>query len=153
MITYNSPNYRLIQLYRSNHHYAGWSTWILHRKLKHLADDEISIKQHKEYFRFLCEIPLDHPTKYCPYLDVEMPATKDVQVRPDGNLVANVAVADVGQVVLVLCEPRGGRVVARVGRLRVQGVRVGVELVADARLPRVVVGSEGRGRRAAQEGV
>ena len=82
-----------------------------------------------------------------------MPATKDVQVRPDGNLVANVAVADVGQVVLVLCEPRGGRVVARVGRLRVQGVRVGVELVADARLPRVVIGSEGRGRRAAQEGV
>ena len=80
-----------------------------------------------------------------------MTSTKDVEVRARGrDLDADVSVADVGQEVPVLVEPRGGRVVARVRLLRVQGVRVGVELVADARLPRVVVGGEGRGRRTAK---
>ena len=88
------------------------------------------------------------------YLDIQMSAAKDVEVGPERDLEADVAVADVGHVVLVLCEARGGRVVARVRRLRVQVGRVGVELVADARLPRVVVGGEGRGRRTAyKEGI
>ena len=81
-----------------------------------------------------------------------MSAAEDVQVGSCGgrrDLDADVAVADVGQEVLVLAGARGGRVVAGVRLQRVQGVRVGVELVAHARLPRVVVGGERRGRGAA----
>ena len=86
-------------------------------------------------------------------LDVEVAAAKDEEVGPAGagagDLEADVAVADVGEEVLVLFAARGGRVVAGVRLQRVQGVRVGVKLVAHARLPRVVVGGERRGRRAA----
>ena len=95
---------------------------------------------------------VDHYILVGTYFDIKMSAAEYVQVRSGGgrrDLDADVAVADVGEEVLVLAGARGGRVVAGVRLQRVQGVRVGVELVAHARLPRVVVGGEGRGRRAA----